>query len=65
MAKHKTPLLDQLESGPWPSFVSDIKQEAESRAKNERQIDYQIPQDVCDDILGILELSYKHRRTHW
>lgn len=26
MAKHATPLLDQLESGPWPSFVSDIKQ---------------------------------------
>jgi hypothetical protein len=24
MAKHKTPLLDQLESGPWPSFVSDL-----------------------------------------
>jgi hypothetical protein len=30
MAKHKTPLLDQLESGPWPSFVSDLKQ-GESR----------------------------------
>lgn len=28
MAKHATPLLDQLESGPWPSFVSYIKQEA-------------------------------------
>jgi len=26
MAKHETPLLDQLESGPWPSFVSDLKQ---------------------------------------
>ena len=32
MAKHATPLLDQLESGPWPSFVSDIKQEAAARA---------------------------------
>ena len=31
MAKHATPLLDQLESGPWPSFVSDIKQLAESK----------------------------------
>ncbi len=38
MAKHKTPLLDQLESGPWPSFVSDLKQEAESRAKNQDKI---------------------------
>ncbi|MFZ3047408.1 MAG: dissimilatory-type sulfite reductase subunit alpha [Desulfatirhabdiaceae bacterium] len=65
MAKHATPLLDQLESGPWPSFVSDIKQEAASRAKNEKGIDYQVPVDVCDDVLGIMELSYVHRRTHW
>ena len=21
----KTPLLDELEKGPWPSFVTDIK----------------------------------------
>ena len=65
MAKHETPMIDQLESGPWPSFVSDLKQEAESRAKNENGIDYQTPQDVCDDLLGVLELSYKHGRTHW
>ena len=25
--KFETPLLDQLETGPWPSVVSDIKQE--------------------------------------
>ncbi|MDF1593497.1 MAG: dissimilatory-type sulfite reductase subunit alpha [Desulfobacterales bacterium] len=65
MAKHKTPLLDQLETGPWPSFVTDIKREAESRAKNEKGVEYQIPQDVCEDILGLLELSFKHGRTHW
>jgi sulfite reductase alpha subunit len=65
MAKHETPMLDQLESGPWPSFVSDIKAEAESRAKNEKGLDYQIPVDVCEDLLGVLELSYKHGRTHW
>jgi sulfite reductase alpha subunit len=65
MARHETPMIDQLESGPWPSFVSDLKQEAESRAKNENGIDYQTPQDVCDDLLGVLELSYKHGRTHW
>jgi dissimilatory sulfite reductase alpha subunit len=63
--KHKTPLLDQLESGPWPSFVSDIKREAEARTKNEKGIDYQIPVDVCDDILGVMELTYNHKRTHW
>jgi dissimilatory sulfite reductase alpha subunit len=65
MAKHETPLLDQLESGPWPSFVSDLKQEAESRAKNQDKIEYQIPVDVCEDLLGVLELSFKHGRTHW
>ena len=65
MAKHETPLLDQLESGPWPSFVSDLKYQAEKRAKNEEGIEFQIPVDVVDDLLGILELSYKHGRTHW
>ena len=63
--KHETPMLDQLETGPWPSFVSDIKQEAAARAKNENNIEYQIPEDVCDDLLGVLELSFKHGRTHW
>jgi sulfite reductase alpha subunit len=65
MAKHQTPLLDQLESGPWPSFVSDLKQHAETRAKNAEGIEFQIPQDVVEDILGVLELSFKHGRTHW
>ncbi|MCP4118308.1 MAG: dissimilatory-type sulfite reductase subunit alpha [Desulfobacteraceae bacterium] len=65
MAKHETPLLDQLESGPWPSFVSDMKQQAEVRAKNEANVEFQIPQDCVDDLLGVLELSFKHGRTHW
>ena len=65
MAKHKTPLLDQLESGPWPSFVSDMKQLAEARAKNPQKIEFQIPVDVVDDLLGLLELSYKDGATHW
>ncbi len=65
MAKHATPLLDQLESGPWPSFVSDMKQEAEARAKNENNVEYQIPQDACEDLLGVLELSFKDGTTHW
>jgi sulfite reductase alpha subunit len=65
MAKHQTPMLDQLETGPWPSFVTDIKRQAEFRAKNQEKMNYQIPVDVCEDLLGILELSYKHGRTHW
>ncbi|MDJ0801448.1 MAG: dissimilatory-type sulfite reductase subunit alpha [Desulfobacterales bacterium] len=65
MAKHATPLLDQLESGPWPSFVSDMKQQAEVRAKNAENIEFQIPQDVVEDLLGILELSFADGTTHW
>ena len=52
MPKHDTPLLDQLESGPWPSFVTDLKRQAETK-------------DECWDILGQLELSYKDKVTHW
>ncbi|WP_031482941.1 dissimilatory-type sulfite reductase subunit alpha [Maridesulfovibrio frigidus] len=65
MAKHKTPLLDQLESGPWPSFVSDLKLEAEVRAKNEKNVNYQIPVEVVEDLLGVLELSFTDGETHW
>lgn len=65
MAKHATPLLDQLESGPWPSFVSDIKQEAEKRTKNPDNVEFQIPVDCPDDLLGVLELSYIEKETHW
>ncbi|OQY50070.1 MAG: dissimilatory-type sulfite reductase subunit alpha [Desulfobacteraceae bacterium 4572_89] len=65
MAKHETPFLDQLESGPWPSFVSDLKQQAEVRQKNEAGVEFQIPVDAVDDLLGVVELSYKHGRTHW
>ncbi len=50
--KHKTPMVDELTSGPWPSFVADIKRLAERK-----------PQ--CDDLLGLLELSYKDKEGHW
>jgi sulfite reductase alpha subunit len=49
---HKTPLLDQLESGPWPSFVKDLKRAA-ARKKS------------VADLLGVLERSYKDKITHW
>ena len=52
--KHPTPLLDQLETGPWPSFVSDIKQEAEYRAANPDNVEFQVPADAPDDLLGVL-----------
>jgi sulfite reductase alpha subunit len=50
--KRKTKLLDQLESGPWPSFVTEIKKASESSP-------------VCDDLLGQLELSYEEKQGHW
>ncbi len=52
MSKHDTPMMDDLEKGPWPSFVSDLKRQA---AKS--------PQ--CWDILGQMEQSYKDKITHW
>jgi len=48
----KTPLLDELEKGPWPSFVKEIKSAAES-SKSAR------------DLLGQLELSYEEKKGHW
>ncbi len=57
MGRHKTPMLDELEKGPWPSFVSDIKQQVE-KGKH-------ILKDAPDDLLGVLELSYEDKVTHW
>ncbi len=51
--KHETPMLDELEKGPWPSFVTDIKRMAEAG------------KDACADLLGQLELSYKDKEGHW
>ncbi|MPL60145.1 hypothetical protein SDC9_05701 [bioreactor metagenome] len=65
MSKFATPQLDQLETGPWPSFVSDIKQEAAHRAANANTVEYQIPVDCPEDLLGVLELSYNEKETHW
>ena len=44
MAKpmHPTPMLDQLESGPWPSFVTGLKRLAKEK-------------DYVVDLLGQLE----------
>ncbi len=48
----KTPKLDELESGPWPSFVKEIKRAAENNP-------------MSRDILGLLELSYTEKIAHW
>jgi sulfite reductase alpha subunit len=49
--KRATPLLDELENGPWPSFVKELKKNAES--------------PVIQDLLGQLERSYEEHIGHW
>ena len=50
--KRDTKLLDELEKGPWPSFVKEIRNATESSP-------------MCDDLLGQLELSYTEKVGHW
>jgi len=49
---HETPMLDQLESGPWPSFVTGLKRLAKDN-------------DMMVDLLGQLETSYQTRKGYW
>ena len=49
---HNTPMLDQLESGPWPSFVTGLKRIAHEN-------------NMMVDLLGQLEHSYKTRLGYW
>lgn len=48
----QTPLLDELEKGPWPSFVREIKSASQTS-------------ESAQDLLGQLELSYQERKGHW
>jgi dissimilatory sulfite reductase alpha subunit len=59
MAKpmHPTPRIDQLESGPWPSFITGLK-----RLANDDGKPYQ---DMVIDLLGQLETSYETRKGYW
>ena len=47
-----TPMLDQLETGPWPSFVTGLKRLAKDN-------------DMMVDLLGQLETSYETRKGYW
>jgi len=49
---HATPMLDQLESGPWPSFVTGLKRLAKDK-------------EMMGDLLGQLEYSYQTRKGYW
>ncbi|MEE8387102.1 MAG: dissimilatory-type sulfite reductase subunit alpha [Acidiferrobacterales bacterium] len=52
---HSTPNLDQLESGPWPSFVTGLKRLAMNKEHGNMMV----------DLLGQLEHSYKTRLGYW
>src|ERR1017187_679455 len=54
MAKkpHDTPMLDALETGPWPSFVTGLKRLAKDK-------------DSVADLLGHLEHSYETKKGYW
>jgi sulfite reductase alpha subunit len=48
----KTPLLDDLEKGAWPSFVTEIKMAAKKSP-------------MSKDLLGQLEQSYREKIGYW
>ncbi len=62
--KHDISMIEELEKGPWTSFISDIKREALHRRKLPED-KMMIPKDVCEDLLGQVELSYHDKETHW
>lgn len=47
-----TPMLDELEKGGWPSFVTEIKMAARKGP-------------MARDLLGVLEQSYNEKIGHW
>jgi hypothetical protein len=56
-AVHPTPLLDQLECGPWPSFVTGLKRLRDAQSKPYAP--------MMNDLLGQLEQSYTDRLGFW
>jgi len=55
---YETPMLDELETGPWPSFITGIKA---LRDNHENQF----IADVTSSLLGQLEHSYETRKGYW
>ena len=56
--QHKTPMLDDLEQGPWPSFISGIKRLRDQHP--DKRVN-----SVANDLLGQLEHSYETRKGYW
>ena len=58
LTTHETPMLDELENGPWPSFISGIKRLRDDHP--EQRIN-----KMTNDLLGQLEHSYETRKGYW
>jgi sulfite reductase alpha subunit len=56
--KYETPMLDVLEEGPWPSFISGIRRLANEHPKESIQ-------EMTHSLLGQLEHSYETRKGYW
>ena len=56
--KFETPMLDQLESGPWPSFISGFKRLRDNHPDASINA-------VADSLLGQLEHSYETKKGYW
>jgi sulfite reductase alpha subunit len=52
MSNGKTPLLDELEKGKWPSFVTELKKAAKNKP-------------IAADLLAQVEASYEEKIGHW
>jgi len=52
MSENGTPMLDELEKGPWPSFVTEIKRAGKKKKS-------------AGDLLLQLEKSYRDRIGYW
>ncbi len=55
--QHPTPMLDQLEDGPWPSFVTGLK-----RLRDTKGAEYA---PMMNDLMGQLNHSYEERLGFW
>jgi len=54
---HESPMLDELEDGPWPSFVTGLKRLADDGDKPHA--------NMMKDLVGQLEHSYETRTGYW
>ncbi|MDR1321746.1 MAG: dissimilatory-type sulfite reductase subunit alpha [Gracilibacteraceae bacterium] len=52
MTEYKTPMMDELEKGPWPSFVTELREAAKGSA-------------MAEDLIGQMEKSYEEKKGLW